>query len=114
MTQRNDEPTGFGAYTYVVVGTGAGRDSAGVRQRLARLLAALQNLTPAEQIEAEQRLGTNVFVVPVQAGTSQQATLAYELRLAQALMSHVVRLVQGSGEVVVAAFPAAMAAPAPR
>ena len=199
MTQRNDEPTGFGAYTYVLVGTGAGRDSAGVRQRLARLLAALQDLTPAEQIEAGQRLGTNVFVVPVQAGTAQQAGLAYELRLAQALMSHVppamlmpgrlqralltsngpflitlpgrladaqagwpvlfadlnsvpevvvadvvrsymgdllvgfgptdagwkppvlqrvaltlVRLVQGSGEVVMAAFPAAMAAPAQR
>ena len=199
MTQRNDEPTGFGAYTYVVVGTGAGLDSVGVRQRLARLLAALQNLTPAEQIEAEQRLGTHVFVVPVQAGTEHQATLAYELRLAQALMSHVppallmprrlqralltskgpflitlpgrladaqaswpvlfadlnsvpeavvadvvrsymgdllvgfepaaqgwqppalqrvaltlVRLVQGTGEVVLAAFPASMAAPAPR
>lgn len=200
MTQRNDEPTGFGAYTYVLVGTGAGRDSAGVRQRLARLLAALQDLTPAEQIEAGQRLGTNVFVVPVQAGsTAPQAGLAYELRLAQALMSHVppamlmpgrlqralltsngpflitlpgrladaqagwpvlfadlnsvpevvvadvvrsymgdllvgfgptdagwkppmlqrvaltlVRLVQGSGEVVMAAFPAAMAAPAQR
>ena len=89
MTQRNDEPAGFGAYTYVVVGTSAGIASAGVRQRLARLLAALQNLTPAEQIEAEQRLGTHVFVVPVQAGTTQQAALAYELRLAQALMSHV-------------------------
>lgn len=89
MTQRNDEPAGFGAYTYVVVGTGAGIDSVGVRQRLARLLAALQNLTPAEQIEAELRLGTNVFVVPVQAGTADQTGLAYELRLAQALMSHV-------------------------
>ena len=89
MTQRNDEPPGFGAYTYVVVGTATGLDSTGVRQRLARLLAALQNLTPAEQIEAEQRLGTHVFVVPVQAGSLQQATLAYALRLAQALMSHV-------------------------
>ena len=89
MTQRNDEPPGFGAYTYVVVGTSAGIASDGVRRRLARLLAALQNLTPAEQIEAELRLATNVFVVPVQAGTTQSATLAYELRLAQALMSHV-------------------------
>ena len=89
MTERNDEPPGFGAYTYVVVGTATGLDSTGVRQRLARLLAALQSLTPAEQIEAELRLGTHVFVVPVQAGSTQQATLAYALRLAQALMSHV-------------------------
>ena len=88
MFKRNDEPAGFGAYTYVVVGTGAGRDSAGVQQRLARLLAAVQDLTPAEQVEAAQRLGTNVFVVPVQAGSSAQDALAYELRLAQALMGN--------------------------
>ena len=88
MLKRNDEPTGFGAYTYVVVGTGAGRDSPGVQQRLARLLAALQGLTPAEQVEAAQRRGTNVFVVPVQAGNGGQDALAYELRLAQALMGH--------------------------
>jgi hypothetical protein len=88
MVKRSDEPAGFGAYTYVVVGTGAGRDSPGVQQRLARLLAALQDLTPAEQVDAAQRLGTNVFVVPVQAGSQGQASLAYEIRLAQALMGH--------------------------
>ena len=88
MFKRNDEPAGFGAYTYVVVGTGAGRDSAGVQQRLASLLAALQDLTPAEQVEAAQRPGTNVFVVPVQAGSSAHHALAYELRLAQAFMGY--------------------------
>lgn len=89
LHQRNDEPNGFGAYTYVLVGTSVGNNSAGVHQRLQRLLSALRNLTPADQVNAAQRLTFNLFVVPSPAGTEGRPELVYDLRLGQSLMCHV-------------------------
>ena len=89
MAEFDDEPAGFGAYTYVLVGTSVGRDSPGVTQRLQRLLSALSGLPPADEIPADKRSATNTFVVPAPQPTGQRPRLDYNLRLGQSLMSHV-------------------------
>jgi len=89
MTEFDDEPTGFGAYTYVLVGTGMSRDSSGVAQRLQSLLSALIGLMPAKEVTATKRASSNSFVVPAPELTPERNRLDYNVRLGQALMSHV-------------------------
>ena len=89
MAEFDDEPAGFGAYTYVLVGTSVGRDSSGVSQRLQRLLSALTGLPPANEVPADKRSASNTFVVPAPQPTAQRPRLDYNLRLGQSLMSHV-------------------------
>ena len=89
MAEFDDEPAGFGAYTYVLVGSSVGRDSSGVSQRLQRLLSALTGLQPADEVPADKRGASNTFVVPAPRPTAQRLRLDYNLRLGQSLMSRV-------------------------
>ena len=89
MAELDDEPAGFGAYTYVLVATSVGRDSPGVSRRLQRLLSALTGLPTAREMSAERRFSANTFVVPMPEPTLSRPMLDYNLRLGQSLMSFV-------------------------
>ena len=65
MHTRGDEPPGFGAYTYVLVGAGVRPDTPGVFARLQRLLRAVESLPIARTLSDELRAQANTFVVPV-------------------------------------------------
>jgi len=89
LRARDDEPAGFGAYTYVLVGASVQPGTPGVRARLQRLLGEVRSLPTAGQItDAQQRSRTNTFVVPVARASSDDAELAVDLPLAQSLLTH--------------------------
>lgn len=88
LRQRNDEPPGFAAYTYVLVGTGVSPATPGVHARLQRLLDALRNLPQASSFSSDERARLNTFVVPVPAASSERDALVVDLPLAQSLLTH--------------------------
>ena len=85
---RGDEPDGFGAYTYVLVGAGVRPDTLGVHARLQRLLGEVRNLPVASTLDAESRARANSFVVPVPADSRDTGPLLVDLPLAQSLLTH--------------------------
>jgi hypothetical protein len=65
------EIKGFGAYTYVLVRSAIDMDSAAVRRRFERLLATLETLPSAGQVDKDLIKKFNVFCVPVLPGSEQ-------------------------------------------
>ncbi len=88
LRARGDEPAGFGAYTYVLVGASVRPDTPGVHARLQRLLAEVRNLPVASTLEAELRARANSFVVPVPPDNRDNSPLVVDLALAQSLLTH--------------------------
>lgn len=88
LHQRGDEPTGFSAYTYVLVGAGVTATTPGVQARLQRLLDAVRNLPVASAVHSDERAGLNTFVVPVPADNGEHDPLVVHLPLAQSLLTH--------------------------
>ncbi|HOB93782.1 MAG TPA: hypothetical protein PKL46_06925 [Aquabacterium sp.] len=85
---RDDEPAGFGAYTYVLVGASVRPDTPGVFNRLQRLLGEVRHLPTASELSTDQRARANTFVVPVPAGNTERDALVVDLPLAQSLLTH--------------------------
>jgi hypothetical protein len=88
LRSRGDEPPGFRAYTYVLVGASVRPDTPGVHARLQRLLAQVRNLPVASGIALAERDRINTFVVPVPVGNQDGNDLLVDLPLAQSLLTH--------------------------
>lgn len=87
LTRPQSEPAGFGAYTYVVVATGTDRGSPGVRSRLVALSKFLAALNRDGQVADAARARTHLFVLPVGQEAPGPDGFAYDVRMAQALLS---------------------------
>jgi hypothetical protein len=71
FSEIDHEIKGFGAYTYVLVRSAIDMDSAAVRRRFERLLATLETLPSAGQVDKDLIKKFNVFCVPVLPGSEQ-------------------------------------------
>jgi hypothetical protein len=87
MRKIQTEPTGFGAYPYVIVTTTGDRNNSGVYRRLLQLTRALSSLPDASKVTGDAtRKAANLFVMPVGEERPDPNGMSYDVDMAKQLM----------------------------